>query len=560
MVKRKYLLIAAYFITLLDEGGFKAHTVYLVSFVGLLLIFGAIQNKGYLLIENKTCLFCKFLMIAGGILSVFTGIDRGESLFGFLRLASILIMGLAAQQLEDKDKDFFLRAIPIAGVLSLAGCFIHHFSLFEEWVSAVGRVNGPFGYANTMALFLLLGIAILEHSDRRGRRVMQLILALGLLATGSRTAFVILCGYLIWNLIRYRGRNKSIVFAFLGMIALIGVISIAGGNLHAMDRFLKLDINASTLQGRFLYWGDAVRMLAQRPVGLGYMGYFYYQQAEQTGVYSVRFVHNDWLQWALDYGMLAGVGLAAYLCCQCKSDKMPLVNKELLCLIAIHSFFDFNLQFFTIVFIALILIPSGGMVWKFDAGVKKKSGWKYGLLAGMCSSVCLCISSVAADYYAGMKDYGQAVKWNRLSAQYKQEYLLQSEDLDTAASYAERLLQGNRYLYAAYLIKSNAAAQEGRLEDFIVNRRRALQLRKYELSEYEDYFEILFDWYGNAYEKNEVQEMGLCRAAMEDIPRTLDEIRRGTSLRAYRIKDKPDLTLDSAYIDLLEKIRQGKWN
>ncbi len=561
--KRRFFLTVMYLIVLLDEGGLKAHTAYLVLCAGLLAVFGAVKARGYLLIENRAGLWGKALILSGGMISVCVGIDRGESIFGFLRLIAILVIGLAAGQLDEEDKEFFLSMIPIAGLLSIAGCFLWRLPLFEEWVSAAGRVNGPFGYANTMALFLILGIALLEHRGRRGRRgrrAMQLILSMGLLATGSRTGFVILCGYLLWNLIRYRGRNKMMVFAFLGVAGLIGVISFAGGNLYAMGRFLKISVNASTLQGRFLYWEDAVRMLVKRPAGLGYMGYFYFQQAEQTGVYSVRFVHNEWLQWVLDYGILAGVGLAVYLCSQCRWNRMSLADKELLCLISIYSFFDFHLQFFAIILIVLLLIPGGDAVWRCDGSKRWQRGWKYGLLAAAVFSACMCVSTGIAGYYANRKEYGQAVKWNRLSAQYKQEYLLQSEDLHTAADYAENLLQGNRYLYAAYLIKSNSAAQEGRLEDFIVNRRRVLQLRKYELDEYEDYFEILFEWYVNAYEKNEVQEMRICRAAMEDILTTLDQVRQKTSLRAYRIKDKPDLTLDSAYIDLLEKIRLEKRN
>ncbi len=554
LIEKKYLLVIAYYLVLLDRGGFKGHTVGFVLLIGLLLIIDIVRTKGFLLIENRAGLWGKALIILGGLVSVCVGIDRGESIFGLFRLIAILVMGLAMQQLDEKDKEFFLSMIPVAGLLSIAGCFLWCLPFFEEWVSMSGRVNGPFGYANTMALFLILGIIILEHNGKRRDRAAQFILMIGLLATGSRTAFVILCGYLIWNFISYKGRDRFILFFFLGVAGLIGVISLAGGNLYAMSRFLKLSINASTLQGRFLYWEDAIRMLIKRPAGLGYMGYFYFQQAEQTGVYSVRFVHNEWIQWVLDYGILAGVGLAIYLYSQCRWDKMPLVDKELLCVISIYSFFDFHLQFFAIILIVLLLIPRGEKVWRCDEGRRKQRGWKYGLLAAIGLSGCMCFSMGMAEYYADRKEYWQAVKWNQFSAQYKQEYLFQSKDLDAAAAYAEKLLQGNQYLYAAYLIKSNAAAQNGQLDDFIVNRRKRLRLRKYEIDEYEDYFGMLFNWYVNACEKKDVQEMEICRSAMRDIPRILSEVKRETSLRAYRIKDKPDLSLDPEYINLFKRV------
>lgn len=554
----KYWWFAAYFLVLLDRGGFESHTTFFALFICLLSIIGAAKKRGYLLVENRQCLFYKSLIVTGGMLSALTGIDCGESIYGLLRLITILVMEMAVQQLEERDKKAFLYTIPFTGIFLLMGCFFHNFSIFQGWVSGIGRFNGSFGYSNTMALFLLLGIIIAEHFYRRGRRVIQLVLAVGVLATGSRTAFVILCGYLVFIFVRYKGRNKNILFVFSGIVGLIGFISVSGGNLHGMSRFLKLGINASTFQGRLLYWEDAIRMLAKKPVGLGYMGYFYFQQVEQTGVYSVRFVHNEWIQWVLDYGILAGIGLAMYLYHQCKWRNIPAPDKELMCVIAIYSFFDFHMQFFSIIFIALMLIPKGNVTWMCGWERKKQRMWKYGLLCGTGLSLCLCIATGIAEYYADVEDYNQAVKWNPFSAQYKQQLLLQSENLEAADIYADSLLGKNKYLYAAYLIKSNAAAQKGQLDNFIENRRKVLRLRKYKVNEYEEYFEILFNWYLNSYENGNMKEREMCLAAMKEIPELITDVKRKTSLRAYRIQEKPEIAFKNDYINLIKQIEGSK--
>ena len=556
-ITRIHLLAAAYILMLLDGGGFKAHTVCFVLLAGLLVIISTVCRKGILFTGDRGSRLGTVLMLIGGVISVFAGIDRGESIFGVLRLVTIMVMGFAGQQMEEEEKVYFLRIVPIAGLFSLAGCFLHQVPFFRDWVSATGRVNGLFGYANTMALFLILGIVIEEHYGRRERRAMQLILALGLLATGSRTAFVIFCGYLVWCFIKGREKNRYFLFAFLGMAGVIGLIGLACGNTSDMGRFLKIGLNASTLQGRFLYWEDAARMLAKRSAGLGYMGYFYFQQAHQTGVYSVRFVHNEWLQWLLDYGILAGAGLIIYLYSRCRRSAMPQMDKEILIIVAIYSFFDFHLQFFAMVVIILMLLPKGRTEICFGENVKRKKGWECGLWAAVIVSVCLCVSTAVADYCAGHGDYEQAVRWNPLSAQYKQEYLLQSKDLKTAAAYADRLLAGNKYLYTAYLMKSNAAAEEGRLDDFVVNRRKVLALRQYKLEEYEDYLEILFSWYQKAYEERNWREMALCRMAIKDVPDMITQVRRKTGLRAYRIKEKPNLSLEQKYTDMITEIEES---
>lgn len=556
-IMSKYFWPVLYIVILLDGGGFETHTTPFVLFLSLLYIRNALRIRGYLFIERREIAVWKVSVLIGGILSVFVGIDRGESIYGLIRLIAIFVTGIAVRQIEDDQKIFFLKAIPVMGLLLMAGCFFYEIPLFTEWVSTSGRMNGAFKYSNTMALFLLLGIIAAEHLLGRGKRILQIILVLGVLGTGSRTAFVMLCGYLVFSFIKYKGKNKYVLLVFAGAIGLVWGITILGGNLHGINRFLKLSINASTFQGRMLYWEDAIRMLLKRPFGLGYMGYFYLQQAEQTGVYSVRFVHNEWLQWVLDYGILAGIGLGGYLFQKCKQNKIPVLEKELLSLTGIYCFFDFHLQFFSILFIVLLLLPRENVIWEYDRNEKKRRIWKYSLMICLCVSAYLCVAVGMAEYYASIEDFGQAIRWDPLSAQYKQEYLLQSKDLETADAYAYKLLEDNQYLYAAYMIKSNAAAQNDHLDSFIENRKRALSLRKYKIKEYENYFEILFGWYLRAYGEENMQEAEKCRSAMKEIQEMITETKKETSLRAYRIQEKPDLTFNKEYTELIKELGEN---
>lgn len=506
--------------------------------------------------EKKQSVFWEGMILLGGVLSVFVGIDRGESIYGLIRLFSFLAVRTAVQQIEDSDRYFLLKTIPLLGLFLMTGCLFHDFPLFHGWVSASGRINGSFQYANTMALFLLIGIISAEHLWGKGKRIVQLVLTAGILGTGSRTAFVLLCCYLIYAFFRYKGKNKHVLLIFLSITGLIWIITALGGNLHSISRFLRLSFHASTLQGRLLYWEDAIRMLSKRPLGMGYMGYFYLQQAEQTGVYSVRFVHNEWIQWILDYGILAGIGLVMYLAGQCEPKRMPILNRELLILVAVYSFFDFHLQFFVIVFIVVLLIPGGNEIRRYGRREKRKCE-KIGLLAGMGISLALCVSNMLGEYYADLENYRMAVKWNPISAQYKQELLLQSQDLESAAAYADKLLEENRYLYVAYLIKSNASAQNRQLDTFIENRKRVLRLRKYNVKEYEDYFEILFGWYAEAYQEKNTEEMRVCLEAMKEIQELMAEVKKGISLRAYCIQEKPNLFFKKEYTELIERLEEG---
>ena len=93
------------------------------------------------------------------------------------------------------------------------------------------------------------------------------------------------------------------------MLAVIIVAVIAAGLGLGLDvqRLLRLTLNSSTLNGRILYWYDAVKMIVKNPLGLGYMGYFFMQPQFQTGNYVTKYVHNDILQLVLDAGIVVAV-------------------------------------------------------------------------------------------------------------------------------------------------------------------------------------------------------------------------------------------------------------
>lgn len=543
--------IIIYILILLDGGGLYERTAYFLLPVSLLYIWIRAKKKGYLLIENRECIISKSIILLGGVFSVFAGVDKGESIYGSFRLIILLILAFAMQQIEEQNKWFYIKIIPICGIVLSVCSLFHNVSYFKNWISLTGRLAGPFEYPNTMALFLLFGIIIAEHLFNQKKRLLQILLTIALFATGSRTAFLMLCGYLLYYFIRYKGKNKVLFFCFLGLVSFIWIAGIMGINLSGINRFMTLSFYTSTFQGRLLYWEDALKMIFKHPLGLGYMGYFYVQQAEQTGVYSVRFVHNEWLQWVLDYGVLMGIGIWMYIIQLFK--KKGVVERELLCIVIAYSFFDFHMQFLSIIIIVLLCIKeeiASFCIWK--------PKWDCCLLFVVAGSIYLCTATGIAQYYAVLGDYGQAVKWNPFSAQYKQEFLLQSENLEIADAYAEQLLKGNKYLYEAYMIRSNAAAKEKRVSDFIQYRKAGLRLRKYEMDEYEDYFEILVFWYIDAYRNNDFWVMGQCMEAMIEIPKLIEEVKKNTNIRAYRIQEKPNFYFNKEYIKLLETLQGGR--
>ena len=74
-----------------------------------------------------------------------------------------------------------------------------------------------------------------------------------------------------------------------------------------------LSLNESTFIGRIIYFKYGLRLIAKNPFGLGYLGFYYTEQFNQTAVYSVRYIHNELLQLLLDIGWLPAAFFAAAL-------------------------------------------------------------------------------------------------------------------------------------------------------------------------------------------------------------------------------------------------------
>lgn len=74
-----------------------------------------------------------------------------------------------------------------------------------------------------------------------------------------------------------------------------------------------------------------------------------------------------------------------------------------------------------------------------------------------------------------------------------------------------------------------------------------MKLRKYKVKEYEDYFQILLSWYIKSYTEKNDEVMIQCKRAMKEIPKMIMTVKKQTSVRAYRIQQKPDLNFNKEY-------------
>jgi len=231
-------------------------------------------------------------------------IDPESAILEAARVSSLLPLAVLFGLLSQDARASFLRQWPWCGAfLTLWGIA---FGLYRD-----GRLESTFGYANVFAAFLLCGIleALRSYRDTRKATFMALaaVQTFGLVLTGSRStlAFAVVAlgvvGYRAFR--RRKARNVALAGAGAAVIATAGWLALPSS---VVMRLTEWTWRTPELDLRRVYWTDAVELIRSHLfTGLGGGGW-----AISTSGYFVKYVHQHYLQIALDAGV---VGLLVFL-------------------------------------------------------------------------------------------------------------------------------------------------------------------------------------------------------------------------------------------------------
>ena len=184
--------------------------------------------------------------------------------------------------------------------------------------------------------------------------IYNVVLLFGILISGCRTVQILtLLNYIIMIIKQKELRMYFIALVIIAIAGTIGYVLITG-NLNTVGRYLTTSTSSRSLQERLLYYKDAIPLVLRNPFGLGYMGYSYIQPQIQTGIYQAAYVHNDFLQLALDIGIIPLVILIIAIIKSLISKNKVLSFKLILLTIVLHMLIDFDLQFM-IIFLILVM-------------------------------------------------------------------------------------------------------------------------------------------------------------------------------------------------------------
>ena len=447
-----------------------------------------------------------------------------------------------------------ISVVPFTGILMIILSVLFKYIPFlpDAFYLPNGRMAGFFQYSNTFALFLLIGIIILLNKKISKRTFLYVaILLIGILATGSRLVFLLTVLNFIIFTVKFKSIRKYLILMFgITMLITLGYVLITK-NFNTIGRYFTTSINSSTLLGRLLYYKDAIPVLFKNPFGLGYMGYSYIQGAIQTGIYSTVFVHNDFLQLALDIGIIPLLMFIVCMIINLFSKTKFDVKKQILITLIIHTLFDFNLQFLSIFLILVTILKlNNGKRYIFDVSklivipVVSIIIVVYLYFAICCLLQYLNKSDVAIKMYPIYTDANESV-------------IVKSAEnnLDYANEIATKILETNSSNLTCYNTKALYYCQNQNWYLMTQNKKKSLEISKYDMSNYQEYILMLsnaIDYYVTV---DDIDNAKKYINMVLEIPSILESLKSSTSKIAYKINDVPLFELSEEFQEYIEKLK-----
>ncbi len=180
------------------------------------------------------------------------------------------------------------------------------------------RLESTLEYANALAIILLVAIIVsLLQYARNGKRIEIVVTAIlfsGLLLTMSRSVWVLWLASAVAVVLVFSEFRRFKTLIAVGIAHAAGFIvacAYKGDFLFFKGRVQSIQPETSEFKIRFVYWKDGLGMLRDYWwKGTGGGGWSLLQTEYQSKSYFVKYIHNHYVQTALDIGLL---GLVLFL-------------------------------------------------------------------------------------------------------------------------------------------------------------------------------------------------------------------------------------------------------
>jgi len=538
------------FIAFFFGGAISVFGASIVCITALSFIIFSVYRSKKLHIGFGLPMAASCILLLGYLLSCINAIDEGMALLGFLRMFSVLTFVLLMyQQFDRKGRTDIWDAVPMTGALSviMAICSVT-LSLFTQSLHFFqnGRLGGVFEYANTYALWLLLGMVVIAFKDKPGKSD-HLFFALnvcGIFLTLSRSMFILTAGALgLIFLIRKDSRKMIAAMSGAGLLAgiLTGILIGAG----EWGRLAETPEQAGEWLSRLAYYRDAFPQIIQRPFGIGYLGYWYTQPVWQTAFYETRFVHSSLMQFALDIGVIPSLLIAGLGVFMIIRKKTPLMEKIIMILIFGHSLIDFDLEYLILIFVICLCVK--------PEKAKAISPRIPAVILSLLIPVFMYVG--VAAFSAERWDGALAIRMYPGYTDALEKRMIHAPSLESSADYAKRILERNPYNFVAIDTLARVCYRDGDFELAAILKSKSLEINRMFADDYLEFLEICSAGYERGLAVGNYESAERFRQMIVSIPGRIEAVQNSLHADAYRLKHTPDLELPEFAAQYIENLR-----
>ena len=546
-------ILIIFIISLLWSGGYYEYISAVIgAFLAVYIIVYCRKRSVYIKLNEYVVVTAIITFMY--IVSSFYAVDFGMALTGVAKKCPVFLFALVLTTVEKEDKKRIISIIPeISAVLTLIASILAIIPSLRHFIIKAGRFCGTFGYANTYALFVLLSIIILLGTFHKRKSVINFVIMAVLLAgmwfSGSRYTWILafICLFI------YACHKKDMRRYTYIILAILTTATVCAGTLFSHSKTIGrfFSTNFSTLYGRLLYWQDGLLLAAKHPFGIGYLGYYYKQTQIQTGVYTVRYIHNDWLQLMLDIGwiplLMAAIFLFKILCGKSHS----FVSKLLVFTIAVHSFMEFDMEHTGIVFFLMLIISCNNeniferKDIKLNSHLLKDASALLGVFC-IYFSIPLCLYAI-----------GDMKKADNIYPIYTEAQLanlsVESDD-KKALKIADKILSQNDTAFLAYDAKAKIAWNKLDYSEMVYYKKEAIKRNKFDYNEYSDYLIMLNEALSYFIENEDNASVIKVVADMRDLLEMIKNNKAKVSKLGEMIDDKVKIDLPDDIVSQIEAL------
>lgn len=534
-----FLLIVPFF-----SGLYFAWGAFFSAAMLLIYLLFLVKKNGKIVYYSSKDNILILLIFISAVLSTIFGFNPGTSVYGILKVLSILLLILIMMQEEKLNCDS-VSLLSISGILMMILSILITLNpglrlrMYSD-VYGETQFSSFIQYPNVTSLFFIISFIVLSYEIIENKKEKYLIqdiifiifsvsvLAVGVVWTKSRYGIILFLAVFLFLAISKKELRK-IFIPLLGVGAYACVLYFVktGRSVSGNINIFKYISSDKSFQTRLFQYQDAISMIIKHPLGLGFSSYYELLPSFQRAKYFIRYVHNGYLSIAFSFGWIAALSLILLIISKVKKAKG--MKRMLIIVIAIHFLFDTALDF-----MAIVYIFAASMDWtdgkKKEFEIRKHSKYFMIPISILISGVFFWLGT--ADIFSYFMNDSLAARIYPYNSEYIENEIAGKEIYEETYLLARRAYRLNSNSDTALDVIAKYFQENDDFDNTVLYYRRAINSNRYNEQEYMNYKGFLNYMLERFSKEGNQEKKDFCNKEIEWINDKILEVKKTTYEKA----------------------------